>query len=122
MNAAIENAKKHVDKFIEYLSDPNVDTISVKVPIEDRGEVEHFWLSDIQYKDGKFTGTINNYPVSVKKVKFGQNVTVKKEEISDWMYMKDNKIHGNYTLRAMLKSMPEEKAEKFRSILADVEE
>lgn len=52
-------------------------------------------------------------------VQFGQKWTVKKEDISDWMFMRDGKMHGNYTMRPLLKTMPEREAAQFRSILAE---
>jgi uncharacterized protein YegJ (DUF2314 family) len=55
----------------------------------------------------------------VTNVKSGQKWTVKKSEISDWMFMRNGKMYGNYTLRPLLKTMSEEEAEKFRSILAN---
>ena len=33
------------------------DSYSIKVPITDNGQKEFFWLSDISYADGKFSGT-----------------------------------------------------------------
>ena len=32
--------------------------------------------------------------------------------------MRDGKMYGNYTMRPLLKTMPEEEAAKFRSLLA----
>jgi uncharacterized protein YegJ (DUF2314 family) len=34
------------------------------------------------------------------------------------MFMRDGKMHGNYTMRPLLKAMPEEEAAKLRSLLA----
>lgn len=34
-------------------------------------------------------------------------------------FMRDDKIHGNYTMRPLLKTMPEDEAEALRSLLAD---
>lgn len=78
-----------------------------------------FWLSDLIYKNGEFEGTINNDPGFVSNVEFGQKWTIKKAEISDWMYMRNKKMHGNYTLRPLLKTMPEDEAAKYREMLAD---
>ena len=51
-------------------------------------------------------------------MKIGQPWTIKKEKISDWMFMREGKMHGNYTLRPLLKTLPEKEAAKLRSILA----
>jgi len=34
----------------------------------------------------------------VGNVKIGQKWTIKQSEISDWMFMRDGKIYGNYTM------------------------
>lgn len=119
MEAAINRARSEVDVFIEQLTKGNGTDFSVKAPITDQGETEHFWLTDIQYRDGKFSGEIGNEPQSVGNVTIGQPWSVGKNEISDWMFMRDGKIHGNYTLRPLLKSAPLEEAAAIRSKLAE---
>lgn len=119
MEAAIARARKEVDQFIVELEKGTDTSYAVKVPIEDKGKTEHFWLTDIVYRDGQFEGKIGNEPGIVSNVKLGQKWTVKKNEISDWMFMRKDKIHGNYTLRPLLKTMPKDEAEKIKSMLAD---
>jgi uncharacterized protein YegJ (DUF2314 family) len=63
--------------------------------------------------------TIKNDPGIVGNVKIGQSWTVKRTEISDWMFMRDGRMYGNYTMRPLLKTMPEAEAAKYRSMLAD---
>lgn len=119
MDAAIARARNEVDAFIVILKKGDGVNFAVKVPINDKGQVEHFWLSDIAYSDGAFKGKIGNEPGMVTNVKFGQEWTVKKQDVSDWMYMKNNKIYGNYTLRPLLKTMKKEEADKWRAMLAN---
>ena len=119
MDAAIARARSEVDQFITEMSQGNGTDFAVKVPIQDKEETEHFWLTDIVYRDGKFEGVIGNEPGVVTNVKIGQKWTVKKSEISDWMFMRAGKMHGNYTMRPLLKTMSEEEAARFRSILAN---
>jgi uncharacterized protein YegJ (DUF2314 family) len=119
MDAAIARARRDVDSFIGELSQPTGTNHAVKAPIEDAGETEHFWLTDVTFQNGEFKGTINNDPGLVGNVQFGQTWTIKKAEISDWMFMRDGKMYGNYTLRPLLKTMGEDEAAKYRSILAD---
>jgi uncharacterized protein YegJ (DUF2314 family) len=119
MDAAIARARSEVDSFIAEMSKGNGWDFAVKVPIEDKGETEHFWLTDIVYRNGKFEGVIGNEPGIVTNVKFGQKWTAKKSEISDWMFMRDGKMYGNYTIRPLLKTMSEEEAAKYKSMLAN---
>lgn len=119
MNAAITRARSEVDSFVSELSKPTGANHAVKAPIEDAGKTEHIWLTDVSFQNGEFKGTINNDPGIVGNVKIGQSWTIKKTAISDWMFMRDGKMYGNYTMRPLLKTMPEEEAAKYRSILAD---
>jgi len=117
MESAIARSRSEVDSFIAELSNPTGMNHAVKAPIEDDGEIEHFWLTEVSFQNGEFEGTINNEPGLVGNVQIGQKWTVSKTEISDWMFMRDGKMHGNYTLRPLLKTMPE--AEELRSMLAE---
>ena len=119
MDAAIARAQSEVDSFIAEMLKSNGTDFAVKAPIQDQDETEHFWLTDIVYRNGKFEGVIGNEPGIVTNVKSGQKWTVKKSEISDWMFMREGKMYGNYTIRPLLKTMPEEEAARFRSMLAN---
>ena len=119
MDAAIARARSEIDIFIAELAAGNGTDFGVKAPIEDNGEVEHFWLTDVTYSDGTFEGLIGNDPGMVRNVTFGQKWKISKTEISDWTFMRDGKMHGNYTLRPLLKTMPDEEAEMYRSMLAE---
>ncbi len=116
MNAAIAHAQSTVEGFVERLQNPKPtdEGFSVKKKIEDGDDVEHFWLSDISYSNGTFTGLIGNDPQSVRNVKFGQRIQVNSTEITDWMYLDKGKLVGNFTLRVLLDHMPEEQAKEIR--------
>ncbi|MBI1249235.1 DUF2314 domain-containing protein [bacterium] len=121
MEKAIAKARATTDQFIKVLGEKKGENFAVKAHIEDEknGEGEHIWLTDVSFKDGKFIGRINNEPAVVGNVKMGQQWTVAKDEISDWLYMNKGKMYGNYTLRPLLKAMPEAQAKQLRAILAD---
>lgn len=116
MDRAIAEARQTVDEFVRALQNPGDGEwgFAVKVPIEDRGQVEHFWLNDVSYAQGLFTGTINNDPQTVQNVRLGQRYSVKKTEISDWMYMKGKKMIGNRTLQALFPHMPPEEVKQLK--------
>jgi uncharacterized protein YegJ (DUF2314 family) len=118
MSAAILRAQSEVEIFIQDLSSQAGTGHAVKVPIREGSEVEHFWLTDVQYSDGVFQGQIGNEPGVVGNVKFGQAWRAEKGEISDWMFFRDGKMHGNYTVRPLLKSMSPHEANQLRSMFA----
>jgi uncharacterized protein YegJ (DUF2314 family) len=117
MNQAIAEAKSRVDEFIDVLAQGDADTFSVKVPITDANGTEHFWLTDVTFADGSFTGLIGNDPGIVGNVAFGQSRTVAKDAITDWMFTRGDKIHGGFTIDPLLPSYPKEEAEELRSQL-----
>lgn len=117
MDAAIATARGKIEEFKKVLAAKEGEMFSVKTPVEENGLTEHFWLSDVSYSDGVFSGKIANEPGIVGNVKFGDSWTVKETEISDWMFMRGEMIHGGFTLEPLLKSMPEEQAEELRAKL-----
>ena len=119
MVAATQRAIDEVDSFIADLNSGRSENYAVKAPVEDAGQTEHFWLTGVSYANDKFTGTIGNEPGMVSNVKMGQEYTLGKTEISDWMYMRDGKMYGNYTMRPLLATMPDDEAERFRSMFAN---
>jgi uncharacterized protein YegJ (DUF2314 family) len=119
MDAAVARARREVDSFIAELSHPTGEDHAVKVPIADGEAVEHFWLVDVTYQNGEFSGRINNEPGMVSNVQMGDRRQVAKAEMSDWLFMRDGKMHGNYTLRPLLKTMPEKDVKIYEAMLAD---
>ena len=119
MDAAIARARREVDNFIAVLERRQGSDFDVKVPITDKGKTEHFWVTDVTYQNGVFAGTIGNDPAVVTNVRYGQPWRATKAEISDWCFMRDGKMHGNYTMRPLLKTLSKEQADEFRAILAD---
>jgi uncharacterized protein YegJ (DUF2314 family) len=117
MEAAMARARAEVDVFLAALAEGNGEDFSVKAPITDENGTEHFWITDISYSDGAFTGLIGNDPGIVENVSFGQEWTIKRDEISDWMYTRDEKIHGGYTIDPLLSTMSPEEAEEMRQRL-----
>jgi uncharacterized protein YegJ (DUF2314 family) len=118
MEAAIKRAQAEVDFFIDALDQKTGSDFGVKAPIEENGQTEHFWLTDLTFQNGEFSGKIGNDPGIVKNVKFGQDWKIKKEAISDWMFMRDGKMHGNYTMRPLLTTLPKEEEDAYRAMFA----
>ena len=108
MDSAIDQAQSSLAEFIERLQNPRPtdESFSVKTVISDGEKAERLWVTDVSYSGGEFIGTINEYPQVVRNVKFGQQFNVPVTEIIDWMYVDDDKLVGNFTLRVLLKNVP----------------
>ena len=111
MTAAIGQARATVDQFIAALHDPtNSQTdFSIKLAVADGEQVEHMWLTDVRYADGKFTGQIANEPLELTTVSLGDDAEIARDQISDWMYVDDGRLVGGYTIRRLRDSMPPDK-------------
>ena len=120
MSAAISKARETLPKFLEEKADPSsgAANFSLKVAISEGEYTEHFWLIDIKQDGTGYSGVIDNDPNYVNRVRIGERYEFKANEISDWLYMRDGKMFGAYTVRAMLHRMPKGQADRFRSMLA----
>lgn len=121
MNAAIAKARETLPKFWAAFDhpEPGQDMFSLKVKITDGKEVEHFWTEKVEKKDGKIFATIGNDAELVHNVKMGDRIEVPESDISDWFYLQNRKMVGNYTIRVLFKHMPPEEVAKYKAILAD---
>lgn len=119
MNAAIAKARETLPQFWETFDRREHDEtdFALKVKITENKEVEHFWAIDIKKENGRIRGTINNDPETVHNVKIGQRITIPEADISDWLFQRDGKMVGNYTLRALFKKMSPAEVEQYKKML-----
>jgi uncharacterized protein YegJ (DUF2314 family) len=97
---------------------PGEEGFALKVALPyGTNNTEHIWTKDVERKDGKITGVINNVPRDVKGIRVGQRIDIAEAQISDWMFMRNGKMVGNYTLRPLLKRMPAKDAARYRALL-----
>lgn len=121
MAIATKTARASLDHFWQTLAQPHngEHSFNLKVRLSDGNQVEHFWLQNPERTEGRMFGTINNDPVHVKNVKLGQRIEFTEDQISDWMFVRADKIVGNYTVRALFKFMPKERADEYKEMLVD---
>jgi uncharacterized protein YegJ (DUF2314 family) len=108
MNAAILQANETLDDFKKGLLDPTADSHALKVKFSNEKGIEHMWIGDIVYKDGQYSGILNNEPEYITEYKSGDKIEVDASKISDWIYLVNGKLHGGYTLRVLRDRMTEE--------------
>ncbi len=80
MNAAIAKARASLPQFWEVFGNAGhgEKDFSLKVKITDKHGSEHFWLTDIERKDGQLHGIVNNDPDIVKDVKLASSLRFRK--------------------------------------------
>jgi len=81
-------------------------SLKYAVDTDDEGS-EHIWLSDIIYSEGDLSGTVGNDPMYVKGIEYGDPIKIDLARVSDWMFYKDEKLIGGYTIRVSIELMPE---------------
>lgn len=67
--------------------------------------VEHMWLTHLHYKGDKLFGLLGNKPANVIVYQEGDTIEVNKNMVSDWMYARDGKLVGGYTIRVLYDKM-----------------
>ena len=118
MNAAIAEAIRTWPEFEKVMQagDTSLQQFTVKMRFSYEGDNgEHMWLNDLHYKEGQLMGVLNSDPMYVESVKWGDTLKIQKDSVSDWMYIKNGKLIGGYTIRALYKKMSKEEQEQFKS-------
>lgn len=113
MNAAIEKANQTLNDFNTGLSNPKAESLALKVEFADSNGIEHMWIGDVEFKDGKYSGILNNDPEYIKEYKAGDKIDIDPSKISDWMYIENGKLFGGYTIKVLRNRMTEEERKQF---------
>ena len=114
MDHATARARKHVDRFIAALKNPqpNQRDFQVKKLFVKDGKAEHIWLADVKFNGNRFVGSVDNRPMFIKDLKIGERESVNPDEVIDWSYVEDGHLVGGYTIRVLYSELsPEEKAD-----------
>lgn len=116
MNAAIAEARRTLPEFWAAFEAkaPGTEMFMLKLRLEQDGMGEHFWMANIERKDGKIFGTLDNEPYYVKTVKKGQRLEIPEADISDWSFIRNGKFVGNRTMCAVLHTLPKAEADYWR--------
>ena len=77
---------------------------------------EHIWMSDVEkLPDGNFSGRCANQPSDLPGKNEGDQVDFKQADITDWLFIRNEKVVGGETIKLLLKSMPKEEADAMRA-------
>jgi uncharacterized protein YegJ (DUF2314 family) len=115
MHLAVKEARKTVGKFIAALEHPAAgqEDFEVKKPFTQGDQVEHIWLSDVRFVGNLFQGRLDNQPRKISGLKIGEMVSVKPNEISDWLYIDNGKLVGGYTVRVHYSELSPQQKQEF---------
>jgi len=115
MAEAVQKAHKTLKKFIDALQSPksNQSRFAIKKPFIEGDKVEHMWINDVTFDGNVFRGKVDNEPADLKRVHLGDPVTVKPQEISDWMFVQNGRLVGGYTVRCTCHGMTTAERKQF---------
>jgi uncharacterized protein YegJ (DUF2314 family) len=88
---------------------PALNLAAVKAPFSDpktRGakgepEVEHMWLTDVDYDGEMVSGELVNAPNKLKTIKQGDTLSVPVGGLSDWMYVLNDIVFGGFSVNLL---------------------
>ena len=121
MNAAIAQARATLPKFWASFAAPQPSetghSLKVRIPYA-TGKGEHIWVAQVKKaRDGVYWGKFANAPRHLPGKRAGDDVEFKDADISDWMFLRNDKIVGGETIRPMLKLMTKADADALRARL-----
>ncbi|MEI6377496.1 MAG: DUF2314 domain-containing protein [bacterium] len=97
---------------------PALGLACVKAPFSDdpsdpSSQVEHMWITEIDYDGEMINGVLMNSPNWLQSVREGDAVKVTVDELSDWMCVLSGKVYGAYTVQATRKRMNHSERKEF---------
>jgi uncharacterized protein YegJ (DUF2314 family) len=124
INKITENAQNTQAVFFLLLATPapGEQDFCLKYPfLAEEGSgifMEHIWLTGIYFKNGSYYGILSASPLYLHELKKGDTVSFNTDLITDWMYTRNGKIIGGYSIKYLLENIPEgQRSEEQQKIL-----
>ncbi len=70
------------------------------------------WIAQVTLEKGAYRGIVNNEAHITREVNYGDTVIVRKDEITDWMYLEANVLRGGFTIRTIRDRLTKEEKEQ----------
>jgi uncharacterized protein YegJ (DUF2314 family) len=106
-----EDARNTLPSFFRHLNRPGAgeEQFCVKYPFaaDNDGGIEQVWLTSIYFKNGYYYGVLASSPILISGIKKGDKVTFEADNITDWMYMRNDRIIGGYSIKYLLEKIPD---------------
>jgi len=108
-----ENARTTLNIFFRHLNRPDAGegNFSVKYAFQTGAETgvgaEQIWIGSITFRDGRYYGVVASTPVYLAGIRRGDRVSFSADSVTDWMFTRDGRIVGGYSIRYLLEQIPE---------------
>ena len=121
MNAAIGKARATLPTFWASYDAPKSSetghSLKVRFAKPTSGH-EHIWMAEVKKtSNGRYQAKFANVPRDLPGKKAGDFAEFGETDISDWMFMRNDKIVGGATIRPTLKMLPKADADALRARL-----
>jgi uncharacterized protein YegJ (DUF2314 family) len=119
LEAATNRARQSLPEFTARLRDhsPQQTDFSIKVEVHDEDVIHYFWLQRVRYVEPHFTGVLGQDAVHWQNHRPGEVITVPADQVFDWMYVEDGKLHGGFSTRAIRSHLSGKQREAFDKTL-----
>jgi uncharacterized protein YegJ (DUF2314 family) len=115
MAKAMSEARARLPEFLALARNPapTMHTFAVKVPIPTRHGNEYIWITPFDVAGDQVVGRISNRPLNITGLKEGDRLKFKTSDIVDWAYRINGRRKGNFTGRAIARTLPAAEASAF---------
>ena len=119
MNAAIARARDRLAAFWASYDAPKPFETGHRLKVRfaiGPDSFEHIWMSDVKkLPDGDFSGRFANQPRGIAGMNQGDQAEFEQADITDWLFIRNEKVVGGESIKLLLRSMPKEKADAMRA-------
>jgi uncharacterized protein YegJ (DUF2314 family) len=108
VNGAMEQARSTLPAFWKAYdsTDGTRDQFMLKVRLETpSGMAEHIWMGVTSREGNVIHGLLANEPAEIPELRLNSPITVTTDKVSDWGYVREGKLYGNFTSRVLLRQM-----------------
>jgi uncharacterized protein YegJ (DUF2314 family) len=106
-----EDARNTLSGFFRHLNRPGTGEkqfcVKYPFPTGNGNSMEQLWLTSIYFKNGRYYGVLEGVPKQFNGMKKGDTVIFEADNITDWMYIRNDKIIGGYSIKYLLEKIPE---------------
>ncbi|MDB5090018.1 MAG: hypothetical protein JWR09_4012 [Mucilaginibacter sp.] len=84
-----QKAQEELWYLIKFMSENEKDEelfrYAIKTRFEEGSTAEHMWVQVSDFNDGNFIGRLANEPSTIKRLKYGDDVQILRDDVEDWI-------------------------------------
>ena len=115
MESAIERARETLPVFRRWLPRAAQGEVvaQLKARFEFGDETEHMWIDDLSFKGGVYHGRLSSTPMADTDLAPGDAVTIRPDDVTDWMVIVDDVVLGAFTVVEIRRRMDPDQRREF---------